>query len=168
MISEIRKNLNRHEKILEGFKNKVFSDKINLQNENNLNKNDPLNEISSKTLKIKDNFNSTNNINRLNELSPSKNFLSKTDKKIDEVLNRANYAIFENPQKDEMINTKKNLSTGDQVKRIIQENHKNKINETKDNEKVLNFLLLPNFLNSKIKFYLFIYLSIGFRFDKKI
>jgi hypothetical protein len=57
-------------------------------------------------------------------------------------LNKANYTLFENPKKSENINQNKNLSSADQVKKIIQENTINKINQANNNEKVRKIFLV--------------------------
>ncbi len=142
MISDIKKNLSKHEMILEKYKNKLFCDKQFNQNENLRGKDNPFNEINSKTLKIKDNINSQLTLNKPNDSSPPMNNLSKTEKKIGEILNKANYTLFENPKKSENINQNKNLSSADQVKKIIQENTINKINQANNNEKVRKIFLV--------------------------
>jgi len=134
MTSEIKQSLNKHEIILERYKSLLFSDKNKSSNQNTKNLKDPINEITSKTLKIKQNIDM--GLNNYNDSYLQKTNLNKTEKKIDEVLSKANYAVFENPNKNHLENNSKNLSSSEQVKRIIEENNKTKINEAKNTEKV--------------------------------
>lgn len=141
MTSEIKQNLNKHELILERYKNILFLEKNKSSNQINNNTKNPINEITSKTLKIKENIDLRLNVNPANQQILDKTNLSKTEKKIDEILNKANYTVFENTNVNKSTSNIKNLSSSEQVKKIKEENNKIKLNNA-NNDKVNKFIFI--------------------------
>lgn len=155
MTSEIKQSLNKHEMILERYKSILFSEKNKPSNKNIINIKDPINEINYKTLKIKENIDlglNAKNLNDLNSNIADANF-NKTEKKLDEILNKANFAVFDNQKKNQLASNTKNLSSSEQVRKIIQENNISKNNEAKNSNKVNKFLYMNAKTSSLINFY---------------
>jgi len=134
MNYDIKQSLNKHEMILERYKNILFSDKNKNLIKNNQDIKEPSNEWNAKSMKLIENSNSGKNLNKVNNLNTENILLNKSDKKIEDILNRANYVVFENPNKKET--EAKCLSTTEKVKKIIEENNKNKMSENKKFEQV--------------------------------
>jgi len=161
MTSDIKQSLNKHEIILERYKSLLFSDKNKPSSSKNTNNiRDPINEITHKTFKIKENINSGLNIKNINnESNLADTNLNKSEKKIDEILKKANFAVYANNNQKSQIATSnsitKTFSSSERLKKIVAENNKNKINEKREgSEKVKYFLYF--YFKKMNYFYLFI------------
>lgn len=130
-MSELRQNLNKHEKILERYKNILLSEKNSKSIIEGVDPNhvSQLNNLNNKISSIKESCSSNKNHKLRNDN------ISNTEKKLEDLLYKAN-KNYEN--ENVMGQTKRNmtLTTQDQVKNILEINNLNKISNTDREQQV--------------------------------